>query len=245
MQTSPNRIKIKKRKDTLSQEHKAGFVLVIATGTLSLVLGILFILRTVNQPFDFNYEGPLFLTTSDQRALEIELMKTRDTDGDGLTDYEEVFIYGTSPYLADTSGDGISDGEHVRAGNNPLTGSPLADSGIAPIPQPEDAFLESFSGAIDTGTNLAPFLAALGGEEGQAEVDPWSLSASDVRQGLLQQGMTEAQLSQVPDNQLLRQYYALLEEYEAAQELAELEQMMEGGEDLENLNDLPVSSIFE
>ena len=29
-----------------------------------------------------------------------------DTDYDGLTDYEEVDIYGTDPSKADTSGDG-------------------------------------------------------------------------------------------------------------------------------------------
>lgn len=36
-----------------------------------------------------------------------------DTDGDGLTDVEEIAVYGTSPLLADTDGDGKSDYEEI------------------------------------------------------------------------------------------------------------------------------------
>ncbi len=44
-----------------------------------------------------------------------------DTDGDGLSDWEEVFLYGTDPTNPDTDGDGISDGLEVRMGLDPLT----------------------------------------------------------------------------------------------------------------------------
>ncbi|HMP89954.1 MAG TPA: hypothetical protein PJ991_07125 [Kiritimatiellia bacterium] len=44
-----------------------------------------------------------------------------DTDGDGLTDWEEVMVYGTNPNVADTDGDGLTDGEEVNTyGTNPL-----------------------------------------------------------------------------------------------------------------------------
>ncbi|MBN1540283.1 MAG: DUF4129 domain-containing protein, partial [Candidatus Thermoplasmatota archaeon] len=36
-----------------------------------------------------------------------------DTDGDGLTDGEEVLVHGTNPVLNDTDGDGLEDGEEV------------------------------------------------------------------------------------------------------------------------------------
>jgi len=36
-----------------------------------------------------------------------------DTDGDGLTDDEETFVYGTDPTNADTDNDGLSDGDEV------------------------------------------------------------------------------------------------------------------------------------
>jgi len=51
-----------------------------------------------------------------------------DTDGDGLTDYEEVMIYGTDPLNPDTDGDGYLDGEEVLHGYNPLGEGLLEDA---------------------------------------------------------------------------------------------------------------------
>lgn len=44
-----------------------------------------------------------------------------DTDGDGLTDYDEIYVYGTDPLTADTDNDGISDGSEIKIGMNPVT----------------------------------------------------------------------------------------------------------------------------
>ena len=43
-----------------------------------------------------------------------------DTDGDGLSDSEERFVYGTNPTIRDTDGDYIPDGEEVAIGSSPL-----------------------------------------------------------------------------------------------------------------------------
>lgn len=43
-----------------------------------------------------------------------------DSDGDGLTDGQEVLTYHTNPLLPDTDGDGIPDGVEVQIGTNPL-----------------------------------------------------------------------------------------------------------------------------
>jgi hypothetical protein len=37
----------------------------------------------------------------------------KDTDKDGLTDWEEVTKYGTDPLKKDTDGDGRSDGDEI------------------------------------------------------------------------------------------------------------------------------------
>jgi eukaryotic-like serine/threonine-protein kinase len=46
--------------------------------------------------------------------------RKRDTDGDFLPDGDEIFVYGTDPTNPDTSGDGILDGVAVAQGLNPL-----------------------------------------------------------------------------------------------------------------------------
>ena len=48
------------------------------------------------------------------------------SDGDGLSDDDEINIYGTDPFNPDTDGDGAGDGVEVNAGYDPL------DSGDCP-----------------------------------------------------------------------------------------------------------------
>lgn len=46
-----------------------------------------------------------------------------DTDGDGLTDYQELFVYGTNPTRRDTDGDGIEDNVEIANGTDPNVAS--------------------------------------------------------------------------------------------------------------------------
>ncbi len=43
----------------------------------------------------------------------------RDMDGDGLTNFQELYRYGTNPHQADSDGDTLSDGQEVSLGFNP------------------------------------------------------------------------------------------------------------------------------
>jgi len=45
---------------------------------------------------------------------------SRDTDKDGLSDYDEVYVYFTNPCVKDTDGDGLNDGTEIMNGLNPL-----------------------------------------------------------------------------------------------------------------------------
>lgn len=51
---------------------------------------------------------------------------SRNSDADGLSDFDERVIYKTDPYNADSDGDGYSDGSEILSGFNPLNPSPTA-----------------------------------------------------------------------------------------------------------------------
>ncbi len=53
------------------------------------------------------------LTDAEELALGTD-PNNLDTDGDGLTDYEEVRVHGTDPLNPDTDYDGLTDGEEVH-----------------------------------------------------------------------------------------------------------------------------------
>lgn len=48
---------------------------------------------------------------------------TMDSDGDGLTDYRETYLYKTNPSKFDTDGDGYHDGLEIKTNHNPVSKS--------------------------------------------------------------------------------------------------------------------------
>lgn len=55
-----------------------------------------------------------------------------DSDGDGLTDGEEVHLYGTNPLLRDTDGDGQDDAAELAAGTDPKVAQSRFAATLAP-----------------------------------------------------------------------------------------------------------------
>lgn len=51
--------------------------------------------------------------------LEETKQRITDTDVDGLSDWDELNTYGTSPYLADSDSDGSSDSEEIKNNTDP------------------------------------------------------------------------------------------------------------------------------
>ncbi|HUT22703.1 MAG TPA: hypothetical protein VMX18_04930 [Candidatus Bipolaricaulota bacterium] len=52
-------------------------------------------------------------------GLRDDTLKNLDTDNDGLNDYDESYVYLTSPYLEDSDSDGYSDQAEIQNGYDP------------------------------------------------------------------------------------------------------------------------------
>ncbi len=50
----------------------------------------------------------------EKEISEEETLKAKDTDADGLNDWEEINIYGTNPLNSDSDNDGLNDGDEVH-----------------------------------------------------------------------------------------------------------------------------------
>ena len=100
----------------LSKEQKIGFILLSAFAILTIGLGVLQIRNTMYGHFALNNQIPNVLK---EQVNTVDALRFRDTDRDGLNDFDELYVYGTSPYLNDTDSDGILDGEEVGRGLNP------------------------------------------------------------------------------------------------------------------------------
>jgi hypothetical protein len=86
-----------------------------------------------------------------------------DTDGDGLSDWDELFRYGTDPNRSDTDGDGLSDSSEILAGANPLDADENNDGvpdGIAPATWAANPLWASNGGTVDCTITLAADLPA-------------------------------------------------------------------------------------
>ncbi len=113
------RLYIQRKKAILNREQKTGFGMVISFGVLALIFGVFYVWKHVASPFVISYTGPKFLTGDEQRQLEMETLQKEDTDSDGLNDYDELYVYRTSPYIADSDSDGTNDQTEIRHGDDP------------------------------------------------------------------------------------------------------------------------------
>lgn len=82
-----------------------------------------FAYETAFNQYDRELCGKIKNEKLNQYCLKNIIDKFQDSDGDGLTDLDEINKYKTHYRFSDTDGDGVSDGEEVKNGTNPLDGN--------------------------------------------------------------------------------------------------------------------------
>jgi hypothetical protein len=197
----------------LSHGQKVFFV----TATAVIALSAVFLsIRKVSRGLTLTPPpSPVASSPTRSTPSPFEHLKTKDTDGDGLSDYDELFTYQTSPYLKDSDSDGIADAVEVQRATNPncpegtncLTRGGLLNPATAP----------TTPGALPT---LAPRRTPGSGVGGVQQPAPETqlaaeqllklmegkATASELRAYLTQQGASGSDLSRIDDATLLELY---------------------------------------
>jgi len=174
----------------LSKEQKIGFVLLLAFAILAIGLGVLQIRNTMYGHFSLNNQIPNVLK---DQVNTVDALRFRDTDKDSLNDFDELYVYGTSPYLSDTDSDDISDGDEMKRGLNPNCAEGQ-DCSLTP-----DAAVI----AVNVNSTLDPSLAMPADQPamnlGQAIQDP-----AQVRQMLIGAGVDKNVVNKFSDADLMK-----------------------------------------
>jgi len=198
----------------------------IAAGALGVFAFVIIIMWMVQLKSSINSPLNSKNSSADNEATECvggscdsnsdEALKAKDTDGDGLSDYDELYIYNTSPYLEDSDSDGFSDKQEIDNDKDPNcpTGrdcysDPLTSAETEVNMQ--DSTLDSLLEQYDYSETDESYLDSAESFDFE-ELFGSSMNADDLRQMLIQAGMDEEMLNQISDEELMASYAEILGE---------------------------------
>lgn len=192
------RLLLERSKKQLTHEERVAFRFLAACGVGAVIFGALSFVSDIKKPFLVSYTGPRYVSSAEKESEQAALQRISDTDSDGISDYDELKIFGTSPYITDSDSDGRPDGTEIFEGGDPncALGKVCASS-------------ELLQGGATTS-----FLEAQAPTAPNAEIPTLSdtvgalqnLSVEEVRQFLADSGVDTAAIAGLTDEQVMTLY---------------------------------------
>ena len=161
--------------------------LVFGLGISALFLGGLQLRNNLQQPFTASGRAQIQRNTQPQDA-ELLALQGKDTDKDGLTDYDELYGYNTSPYIADSDSDGQTDKQEVDSNTDPN----------CPASQTCGVITNTNASSSNANTNSTQVTGTS------------TVTAAQLRQALLASGVSQAEVDAIDDATLLSNYEAVI-----------------------------------
>lgn len=219
----------------LNKSKRVAFITFVVGAILLFFFSFLNLMDNIASPF----RGSLTQLEEDKDLLKdpetesTALAKRTDTDGDGLSDWDEENIYKTSPYLWSTAGDSVPDNVKLALGENPLckhgekcdSSQMKFDLGTSTLP-----YADLVSGTNNVNSTLNEYMLgnSTQAKDFQAQASSTGVSLdwknqiprdpAVLRKALVDSGkITEDELSKVTDEQLLKMFDEAMTELEQKQ----------------------------
>ena len=174
--------------------ERTGIIVLACAGVLALIFGAWNLGHNIKKPFLLKPGQASQNTSSNNLFFELQ---SKDTDKDGLSDYDELYVYETSPYLEDSDSDGRLDGEEVSGGSDPN------------CPEGKECGTEIKTTAEAIGFDV-PTAADTSQDFGDIDVN--QLMIDDIKQILEASGIGKDVLDQIDDATLMDIYYKTLQQ---------------------------------
>ncbi len=225
---------LKQKGKVLTKEQKGAFVLLVFLGLGGIILGSMSFGANIRRPFEIQLakiaDADPYLTLDQREEKEKEDQKLRDSDSDELSDYDELYVFKTSPYVSDTDSDGFSDKEEVYSGNNPncpegkVCGTVLTTVDSTGNDTSASDFVDSISNT--------PFGDDLKNFELQSEEDIQkyiqSITMDEIRKALINAGVPADKIDEISDEQLQQLFNQTVSDASANGQLGSLVEQLQG-----------------
>lgn len=173
----------------LPREQKVAVVFLAILGIAAIVLWVFQAGAQLSRPMGGGKIPKVVETEAGQET------DSKDSDKDGLTDYEETNVYNTSPYLEDSDSDGISDFQEIKQGTNP--NCPEGENcGATTAETNNNQIINNLNNEITISSEQTVSDQYLSGE----------VTPALLRQVLLQSGYDQATLDKLSDEDLMKSY---------------------------------------
>lgn len=209
-------------RQSLSRGQKIAAVGLAVFAVLAIGLWIAQFKKSISGQFAYKDSGESAETgalTEDENSAEV--LRNKDTDNDGLSDWDELNVYRTSPYLEDSDSDGFSDKKEIDSNNDPNcpTGRDCYNVGV--VEGDKAVTSEGEAGkSNDVSNELLKQLGGLNvgnsdvsgapGEEELKNILGGQGDAASLRKMLLDAGTDANILKQISDADLIKAYQETL-----------------------------------
>ena len=199
--------------NNISKTQKITSIILVIFGVFLIGFSFFQFKNKIVGPFRMENSENNNITQEEKINFHLAVLENMDTDEDSLSDYEELYIYNSSPYLEDTDSDGISDFEEIQRGSDPNCpeGEDCSISGSIQTPVDSVDNNEGYTDTFEENQNNSNTTGSI--EDNLVDtITTGEVDVSVLRELMLANGFEKEELDQISDEDLEMMYIQSISE---------------------------------